>query len=237
MTQQNLTNTTSTPDTVRTQHDYILLDASSSMSTKWWESLEAIDKYISGLKAANVNSHITVATFTNAQGGFRYDHARQGTIEQLTESPLVQNSPDFWAGSTPLYDAINQMIRELRDLDPLKCSIVIVTDGEENGSQTTLVQAKSFLDWARAKGWQITFLGCDFENSSQAKMLGINDSNALGTSAARLIDATAELAKKRAHHAHFGTPMNFSDDEKSKFGGYLADHNGNNYMRNPKDKS
>jgi len=27
-------------------------------------------------------------------------------------------------------------------------------------------------------------------------------------------------AENRAHHAHFGIPMNFSDEEKSRFGGY-----------------
>jgi hypothetical protein len=28
-------------------------------------------------------------------------------------------------------------------------------------------------------------------------------------------------AEKRAHHAHFGIPMNFSDEEKSRFGDHL----------------
>jgi von Willebrand factor type A domain len=225
MTQQNqdLLNTTSLPQTPRQQHDYILLDASSSMSDKWWSSLEAIDNYVSGLKAQNVSSKITLATFTHSSG-FRYDRCRQTTVEEWKS--LSEQSPDFWAGTTPLYDAINQMTRELRDLDPPKCSILIVTDGEENGSATTAAQAKAFLDWCRAKGWQVTFFGCDFESSRQAKMLGVGPQNAIGTSAKRLTDAASTLAKKRAHHAHFGTPMNFSEDEQQKFAGYLTSGNG-----------
>lgn len=220
--QQDLANTTSLPQTPRQQHDYILLDASGSMSDKWWTSLEAIDNYISGLKAANVSSKITLATFT-ISGGFRYDR-RESTVETWT--PLSDNSPDFWSGTTPLYDAINQMTRELKDLDPPKCSILIITDGEENGSQTTMADAKRLLDWCRAKGWQVTFFGCEFENSQQAKMLGVGPQNAIGTSAKRLTDAAATLAKKRAHHAHFGTPMNFSEDEQQTFAGYLTHGNG-----------
>jgi hypothetical protein len=220
MTQQ-LSNTSSVPQAQKHQNDYILLDASSSMSDKWWQSLEAIDNYVSGLKAQNVNSNIILATFTTSQG-FRYDRCRETTVDAWT--PLVNQSPDFWAGTTPLYDAINQMANEVRDLRP--GSIMIVTDGEENGSQTNLVQAKSFLDWLRAKGWQITFFGCEFENSQQARQLGLGPQNAIGTSAKRLTDAAAALARKRANHAHFGTPMNFSEDEQQRFAGYLGSSNG-----------
>src|SRR4029077_4961763 len=164
MTQQDLINTTALPQSQRTQNDYILLDASSSMSDKWWQSLEAIDNYVNGLKAQNVNSNIVLATFTTSQG-FRYDRCREMSVDAWT--PLVQQSPDFCSGTTPLYDAINQMANEVKDLRP--GSILIVTDGEENGSQTNVVQAKGFLNWLKAKGWQVTFFGCEFENSDQAK--------------------------------------------------------------------
>lgn len=219
-----LSNTSALPQNLKTQRDYILLDASSSMSSRWWESLEAIDKYVEGLKQQNVSSVISLATFTTSGAGIFYDKCRESTTD--TWEPLMQKAPDFWAGSTPLYDAINMVIREAKDTDPLKCSILVVTDGEENGSKTTLPQAKAFIDWARAKGWQVTFFGCDFDNSEQAKMLGMGPQNAIGTSAKRLSDAAATLAKKRAHHAHFGTPMNFSEDEQQKFSGYLTHDNG-----------
>ena len=73
---------------------------------------------------------------------------------------------------------------------------------------------------------QVYLFGCEFENSQQARQLGLGPQNAIGTSAKRLTDAAAALAKKRANHAHFGTPMNFSEDEQQKFAGYLSHDNG-----------
>lgn len=218
MSTQDLMNRESVPEARSPQRDYILLDASSSMSSRWWDSLKAIDDYVGGLRAQNINSQVTLATFTTHHS-LRYDICRDTAPESWAS--LCESSPDMWAGSTPLNDAINMMVRSLRDLNPTKCSILIVTDGEENASKTTTVQAKSLLDWCRAKGWQVTFMGCDFDNTAQARLLGASDANSVGTSARRLADATKELSKKRAHYAHFGTPMNFSEDERNKFGGYL----------------
>jgi hypothetical protein len=76
----------------------------------------------------------------------------------------------------------------------------------------------------RSMGWQVTFLGCDFENSRQAKLLGANDENAIGVSAKRLVDATSLLAEKRARYGLYGTDMNMSKDEKNEIGGLLPDH-------------
>lgn len=225
--QNVLTNTTSAPTQTKVQKDYILLDASSSMSSKWWDSLKAVDDYIAGLKTASVNSSVTMATFTTGRHDvISYDKCRESTVDDW-QSVMAegQNQVPFYAGTTPLYDAINVCVKELRDLDPPKVSILIVTDGEENASKTNAAQAKGLIDWCRAKGWQVTFLGCDFDNNAQAKLLGVGPANAIGTSAKRLKDATAELARKRAHHAHFGTPMNFSEDEQQKFGGYLTSGN------------
>jgi hypothetical protein len=221
----SLENIRGLPTQPKRQKDYILLDASSSMSPRWWDSLQAIDDYVGGLKIASVNSDVTVATFTTSTfDRISFDKCRQSTVDEW-QSVVEGEAVPFYAGSTPLYDAINIMVKELRDLNPPKVSIVIVTDGEENISKTTAAQAKGLIDWCRAKGWQVTFLGCDFDNNKQAKLLGVGPANAIGTSAKRLKDATAELAKKRAHHAHFGTPMNFSEDEQHKFGGYLTSGN------------
>jgi hypothetical protein len=44
------------PQVHRLQHDYILLDGSSSMQDKWWETLDAIQAYVDALKSNNVNS-------------------------------------------------------------------------------------------------------------------------------------------------------------------------------------
>ena len=60
-------------------------------------------------------------------------------------------------------------------------------------------------------------LGADFNNSRQARMLGADDSNSLGIQKALLADAGKLLAKKR-----LSGEMEFSNEEKTTFGGYLA---------------
>lgn len=200
------------------QLDYILLDGSSSMISKWWPSLEAIDTLISTLQAANLNSHTIISTFDSVDINLVQRNCTLATWTPCSREPLTAH----W-GSTPLYDAINTMGRSLRDLDPSKCSIVIITDGEENASQyTTLVQAKAILDWCRAKGWQVTFIGCDFNNARQAAALGANTSNSIGVDKKLLSDAAKNLGTKRAAYGLQGTPINFSPDEQTQFGGLLA---------------
>jgi hypothetical protein len=190
------------------------------MQSKWWETVGALTAYIDVLKSQNISSHGILQVFDSVD----LDSVqRDTTLDQWT--PLADLG-SHW-GMTPLYDAINLMGRRLRDLDPPRCSIVIVTDGDENGSRhTTDVQARAILDWCRAKGWQVTFLGADFNNSKQAKLLGADDSNSVGVQKMKLLEAGRALGDKRVKHALYGDDINFSEDERKNFGGYLT--NGGN---------
>lgn len=211
-----------TPTKTTLQYDYILLDGSSSMQSKWWDTLDAIQAYVSTAHAENVNSHIMVQVFDNHDLEYIARDVDIKDWQAMREAPIGAH----W-GTTPLYDAINVMAQRLRELDPPRCSIVIVTDGDENASKfTDLTQAKAFLDWCRAKGWQVTFIGADFNNSAQARALGANEHTAIGVSQKRLTDAAAALAKKRARYGLYGESMHYTDDEKQKFGGFLENRNG-----------
>lgn len=203
------------------QLDFILVDGSSSMMNKWYDTLAALDGFMTTLQAQNIASHGIVSVFDTQN----LDSVQRDSI--IGDWPLFSKEPlkSTW-GCTPLYDAINLMGRTLKELDPPRCSIVIVTDGAENGSRhTTHEQARAILDWCRAKGWQVTFLGADFNNSAQAKRLGANDSNSIGVRKQLLSAAGKTLGAKRARNALFGEDINFSDEEKENFGGYLS-HDG-----------
>jgi len=202
------------------QLDYVLLDGSSSMGPKWWDTVAALRGYVDVLRSQNINSHGIIQLFDSHDLDCEL---RNGTIDTWTDLSDL----GYHGGMTPLYDAINLMARKLRDLDPPKCSIVIVTDGDENGSRhTSADQARAMLDWCRAKGWQVTFLGADFNNTRQAKLLGANESNSIGVQQKRLKDAGKALGEKRVKHALFGDDINFSEDERKDFGGYLTNGNG-----------
>lgn len=199
--------------------DFILLDGSGSMRSKWWDSLASVDGYCSVMHEASMTSRILLSVFSD-----NYLGVIERDLSVADWKPLMDNSPGFPGGGTPLYDAINTMVRSLRDLDPLKCSLLIVTDGEEAGSQyTDKVQAKAMLDWCRAKGWQVTFIGCDFNSDAVSGLLGGNRESSISVSKQNLSTATRALGKKRVGYDLYGTPMHWSEEEQQTFGGFLPD--------------
>lgn len=200
------------------QLDYILLDASGSMIGKWMDSLQAIDTYVRTLKEENVNSDIFLHLFTSGPGNLDLNGFDANISQWETALGLV--CPGL---GTPLYDAIALMARRMRDFDPPKARITIVTDGREAGSTyTTLDEAKAYLDWCRGKGWIVTFIGADFSNAEQAKALGADANSAIGVQQKLLSKAAENYGKKAANHAKYGGDMGFSKDEQQQFGGYLA---------------
>jgi len=202
----------------RPQHDHILLDGSASMQYKWWPMLSAIDTYIASLREQQVNSSLTLSVFSGHDLDMLQRDCHISAWTPLREAPIGST----WAG-TPLYDAINVSGRRLRDLSPTRASILICTDGDENCSQfTTLDQANAILTWMRALGWQVTFIGCDFNNQHQAKLLGGQTSSAIGIQKHLLTDAAQSLARKRAAYGFTGAPMHWSEAEQQQFGGHLA---------------
>jgi hypothetical protein len=200
------------------QVDYIVVDGSGSMAAKWPSTLRAIQAFVTTLSGHPIDTQVILSTFS--------DHHLSNIHRDclIKDWPsLIHNPIQIAYGSTPLYDAINNLGRNMKVLDPPRASVIVFTDGEENSSRfTTVEQARQILDWCRAKGWQVTFFGCDFNNEQQARLLGVNESNAVGVQQALLTDAAVNLAQKRAKYGLYGTEMNFTSDEKSQFGGYLA---------------
>lgn len=206
------------------QLDMILLDGSYSMADKWWPMLGAIDSYISGLKSGSVKSHIILDVFNSNDRQLNMRNVHIDKWVSFDEDPIGS----YW-GSTPLYDAIILMGAKIRNLNPAKCAVTIVTDGENSSHSNqfgTLESARAVLDWLRAQGFTVTFIGCDFDNDQQARALGANATNSIGVRKELLTDAARKYAEKRVQNIRSGDDINFSDDEKRKFGGYLG-HGGN----------
>lgn len=210
------------PELLAHQLDYVLLDGSGSMITKWDETLAGLEMYFKTLRGANFNSHGILHVFDD----LNLEYIQQDQV--IAQWPKLDRfTVDLPGGGTPLYDAINLMVRRLAELAPTRCSIVIVTDGGENGSDhTTQAQATSLLDWCRAQGWQVIFLGADFNNAKVARQLGANQQTFIGVQKGRMKDATENLALKRLRYGQTGDDIGFDDSEKKDFGGYLAGPSG-----------
>lgn len=200
------------------QLDYILLDGSGSMQDKWWETLAGLDGYMDVLRAQNIASHGIAHVFSTR------DLVSIQRDSVIAEWPRFVDDPldSVWS-TTPLYDAINYMGREFRRLNPVRATAIVITDGDENAStHTTGDQAAAILNWMRAKGWQVVFLGADFNNSKQAALLGMSERNTIGVKKMKLLEAGKALGEKRVRYGQTGADISFSDEEKENFGGYLS---------------
>jgi hypothetical protein len=181
------------------QIDYILVDGSGSMIDKWWNMMDALDEYVSGVKAEQTNTEVIVQVFDSGNLDLivRKEHVRdwQSPRTPGKEIPLP-------GGGTPLYDAINLLGRKMRDMDPPRASIVIVTDGYNTYSQhTDETQAKAIIEWMKAKGWQVIMIGANFDNSTTAKALGVDRNMAIGVEKSHLKAAAKASPKSAANTA------------------------------------
>lgn len=198
--------------------DYVLVDSSGSMWDKFSTCMAALDTYLGNCAAANLNSQLIVQVFggygtaPDSVDNIQRDH-RLSEWVPFSEDPLNQ-----LGGTTPGNHAINSMGLRLRELQPERCSIVIVTDGDFDGGVND--QSRAILDWCRGMGWAVTFIGCDFDNSSQAAALGADPTSYIGVQRGGLDGVMKALADKRKRYQH-GDDIEFSEEEKQKFGGYL----------------
>jgi len=213
------------PARISTQRDIILLDCSSSMISQWTDICKAIDAYVQCLQWDKINTSIYVVGFSSGGMDVCYRDCHVNDWQPLVVDHIPQIQPT--GGMTPLYDGIQLACWRLRDEAPSKAHLTIATDGDENDSKfTDLDQPSGFLNWARAQGYQVTFLGCDFNNEKLGASLGANPGNTVSVQKALLEEAAKSLAKKRTRYSQFGTSMEFDDDERSHFGGMLTDQTG-----------
>lgn len=200
------------------QHDFILLDRSQSMisNSKWPEALAAINAYVAGLAASNVDTGVTLATFDKFSADTSFDIIRD-RITPTTWHPVSDNDATP-RGNTPLNDAIGRIVTLAKAQPYDKVAIIIVTDGEENAStELNRYQAKALLDDCRAKGWQVIFLGAAYDNAAQAKNYGAKDESVVSSSVGNLRSTARHTSTLRANYATTGAAMAFTPEDQKRF--------------------
>lgn len=200
----------------QSQHDFILLDRSGSMADRWVEALGSINTYVSELakKSETENTKITVYAF-DGHNGLQYDVLREN-VGVKSFKPLTgeDSSP---RGMTPLYDATVRLVATAEKRNADNTVVIIMTDGQENASkEANQLTAKAALDRIRKKGWQVIFLGADFDNKAQAFSLGNSMGQTISASGFNLSDTMATTASMRSMYAMNSAPMTYTDDDKKK---------------------
>lgn len=197
------------------QHDFILLDRSGSMSTLWSEAIGSVNGYVAKLAETNVDTGVTLAVFDHNIGTIDFTVIRDRITPKTWRK--VETNEVAPRGGTPLNDAVGKLVALANAGNYEKVAIIIMTDGQENQSkELTVTQAKLLLDQCRSRGWQVIFLGANFDNAAQAQSYGTSVRNTVSMGVGNFATATMDMASKRAAYGVTGQAMNFTDAEKAE---------------------
>jgi hypothetical protein len=197
-------------------HAYILLDRSGSMESLWTEALSSVNAYVRELTSKSggdaVDAHVTFAVFDH-QAGLQFDVLRKA-VPALHWEPVT---PAHAAprGGTPLLDAIGRIISAAEFDNPAKAVIVVMTDGQENASQElTRAGAKVAIDRAKARGWEIVFLGANFDNIGDAESVGVMHAKQMAMAPGKMADSMERLSRKSRAYAVRSASVEFDADDR-----------------------
>ena len=217
----------------------MLLDRSASMSGgKWKNAIESINAYVNTLLEQKTLARITIAAFDNPSTRHRYSNAvfpvvGGASITLTTTTENVSNGNAFdvmrndvpltqWKalsetelsprGNTPLYDSTATLLNLAEQKNADKTVILIMTDGEENYSTVyTLPAIKDRIKNATSKGWEVVFLGAEFNVETQARSYGLDGTKFFSNKAsAELRNDITGFATATASYAATGASMNVS---------------------------
>lgn len=167
---------------------FVVLDRSGSMSGSRWENaIGSINTYVAGLIEDGAKGEVTVTAFDS--NGFSYNNAVQSRVSSVNTANLetIRNKVKFQdynpieinelspRGGTPLYDATAQIIDAAEAGKTDRKVILIMTDGEENASREyNLAAIKAKIEAVKSKGWEVVFLGAEFNADILANSMGID---------------------------------------------------------------
>lgn len=204
---------------------YILLDRTGSMSDIWEEALTSVNTYAASvgeatadeIEGGDVEARVTLAVFDH-QDGLQFDILRKDVTADTWRT--VTNDEASPRGMTPLFDSIGRIVSLAEADKPEKAIIVIMTDGHENSSrELTRDGAKAALDRARAKGWEVVFLGAEFASFGDAEAVGMSSSKTMAVGQGRMQESMRVLGSKaRAYGKGEEDEIIFNDADRATAG-------------------
>lgn len=214
---------------------YILLDRSGSMSGPKWESaIGSINEYVETLKKEKIAAEVTVAAFdsfyeytekpapqlyNNVLGRGSYVHASNFS-KNINTFDIIRNKQSLKSyksishnelsprGSTPLYDSTAKLLNIAEENNNEKTVIIIMTDGEENASTIYNIQSiKDRINTCKYRGWEVIFLGAEFNANKQAMDYGLGLDKVYNSSIGQMSNTMRSYATASATYMKTGAAI------------------------------
>lgn len=150
---------------------YFVLDRSGSMHTCLNDTIGGFNAFIEKQKIDNPYGTMSLILF-NDEIAIAYKNKPIAEVEPLTYKIY------YPSGSTALLDAIGSTIK-MATGSATAVSVVILTDGEENGSKLYTKMHINDLIANKRDTWSFVFLGANQDAIKEARNLGIPECGAM----------------------------------------------------------
>lgn len=166
-------------------HIVFVLDESSSMDSCWDSTISGYNEYLTAqkldAKTAGIQTLVSLFKFNGNNVDCIFDRQDVQEVTPLTKSNYRPN------GGTNLHDAmggvmmkINTILSEKKKDDRESVIITVLTDGEENQSDTFMgTDIKAMVEKAEAKNWGFMFLGANINAFHAGANLGFSFNNTM----------------------------------------------------------
>lgn len=172
-----------------TIHIHILLDISTSMCSRWSQTISGLNEYIDSLRAQEQNKYKVTLTKFGIEREVT-DIYSDVELDSIAKFDGKKFYPD--GSGTALWGALGIALKKIDTTEPVL--FVTITDGEENSSQTYTSESVNKLIEEKTKLGNYTFAYMGVDKAAwgqEAKVTAFAGSNRNMTAQAFVANATA----------------------------------------------
>lgn len=146
----------------------VIADRSGSMQSIKDDAIGGFNTFLQEQQKVEGEANLTLVLFDD-QYEVPIESKPINEVAQLNEDTFVPR------GMTALNDAIGKTIAKLREKNPKKAIVCIITDGMENCSReyTNAGSIKKLMEEVKDKGWEVIYLAANQDAFAEGGMRGI----------------------------------------------------------------